>query len=211
VDALARQRVTLWKEGLPDRTVWLVIKRPLGAAPSSTYALSHAPASTPWRLFVWLSGRRGAVAQGFEEGQTELGRDHDEVRQYPGWHHHLLTTRLAPFCLWHLKLPVGEKSAGPHRVAGADPVGRRLTLADVYGCRRAGVHRVGAAAQPPSVSSASGATTRGRMRRGRERFYTIEIIFVVNNCFQTAIAPPQVPAPEETEDVESTTSGEYPK
>jgi hypothetical protein len=49
------------------------------------------------------------------------------------------------------------------------------------------------------------------MRRGRELFYTIEIIFVVNNCFQTAISPPKVPAPEETEDVESTTSGEYPK
>src|SRR5262249_35219751 len=33
---LARQRVTLCKEGLPDRTVWLVIKRTLGAAPSYT-------------------------------------------------------------------------------------------------------------------------------------------------------------------------------
>jgi SRSO17 transposase len=30
----ARQRVTLCQEGLPDRTVWLVIKRTLGAAPS---------------------------------------------------------------------------------------------------------------------------------------------------------------------------------
>ena len=29
----ARQRVTLCKEGLPDRTVWLVIKRTLGASP----------------------------------------------------------------------------------------------------------------------------------------------------------------------------------
>jgi hypothetical protein len=49
------------------------------------------------------------------------------------------------------------------------------------------------------------------MRRGREIFSTIEIIFVVNNCFQTSISPPKVPAPEETEDVGSTTSGEYPK
>src|SRR5215813_376002 len=32
----ARQRVTLCKEGLPDRTVWLVIKRTLGAEPSYT-------------------------------------------------------------------------------------------------------------------------------------------------------------------------------
>ena len=33
VYAFARQRVTLCKEGLPERTVWLVIKRTLGASP----------------------------------------------------------------------------------------------------------------------------------------------------------------------------------
>jgi hypothetical protein len=49
------------------------------------------------------------------------------------------------------------------------------------------------------------------MRRGREIFSTIEIIFVINNCFQTPISPPKVPVPEETADVGSTTSGEYPK
>jgi SRSO17 transposase len=50
--ACARQRVTLCKDGLPDRTVWLVIKRTIGATPSCSYALSNAPASTPWRLLV---------------------------------------------------------------------------------------------------------------------------------------------------------------
>jgi hypothetical protein len=49
------------------------------------------------------------------------------------------------------------------------------------------------------------------MRRERERFSTIEIIFVVNDCCQTSISPPTVPLPEETEDLGSTTSGEYPK
>jgi SRSO17 transposase len=81
----ARQRVTLCKEGLPDRTVWLVIKRTLGAAPSYTYAISNAPASTPLRTFVWLSGLRWAVEQCFAEGKTELGMAHYEVRKYAGW------------------------------------------------------------------------------------------------------------------------------
>ena len=45
--------------------------------------------------------------------------DHYEVRKYPGWHHHMLTTMLAHFFLWHLKLHLGEKSPGPHRVAAA--------------------------------------------------------------------------------------------
>jgi len=43
----ARQRVTLCKDDLPERTVWLVIKRTLAAAPSYTYAISNAPVSTP--------------------------------------------------------------------------------------------------------------------------------------------------------------------
>jgi SRSO17 transposase len=132
VYAFARQRVTLCKEGLPERTVWLVIKRTLGADPVYSYAISNAPASTPLRTFVWLSGGRWAIEQCFEEGKTELGMAHYEVRKYSGWHHHMLTTMLAHFFLWHLKLHLGEKSPGPHRVAAADVIGSRLTLADVY-------------------------------------------------------------------------------
>jgi hypothetical protein len=127
----ARQRVTLCKDGLPDRTVWLVIKRTLGVEPTYSYYSSNAPASTPLHTFVWLSGLRWAVEQCFEEGKTELGMAHYEVRKYPGWHHHMLTTMLAHFFLWHLKLRLGEKSACPHRVAAADIIGRRLTPADV--------------------------------------------------------------------------------
>jgi SRSO17 transposase len=128
----ARQRVTLCKDGLPDRTVWLVIKRTLGADPVYSYAISNAPASAPLRTFVWLSGVRWAIEQCFEEGKTELGLDHYEVRKYPGWHHHMLTTMLAHFFLWHLKLHLGKKSTGPHRVTAADVIGGRLTPTDVH-------------------------------------------------------------------------------
>src|SRR5215472_14727469 len=130
--AFARQRVTLCKEGLPERPGWLVIKRTLGVEPTYSYYISNAPASTPLRTLVWLSGVRWAVEQCFEEGKTELGMAHYEVRKYPGWHHHMLTTMLAHFFLWHLKLRLGEKSACPHRVAASDLIGCRLTLADVY-------------------------------------------------------------------------------
>jgi len=70
---------------------------------------------------------------------------------------------------------------------------------------------VGAAAQPPSVSSASGAASRGRMRRWLEVFSATEIIYVVQDSFETSVSPPKVPAPEETEDVDPTTIGAYPK
>src|ERR687886_914496 len=41
--AFARQRVPLCKEGLPDRTVWLVVKRREGPVPAYPYSISNAP------------------------------------------------------------------------------------------------------------------------------------------------------------------------
>jgi len=152
--AFARQRVTLCKDGLPKRTVWLVIKRTIEGEPTYSYYISNAPVSTPLRTFVWLSGVRWAVEQCFEEGKTELGMDQYEVRKYPGWHHHMLTTMLAHFFLWHLKLRLGKKSPGADGVATADVVGGRVTAAARDGGGRAGVGRVGAAAQSPRLSLA---------------------------------------------------------
>jgi hypothetical protein len=41
-----KRLVTLCRHGLPDRAVWLVMKRTLGAQPSSWYDMSNAPLST---------------------------------------------------------------------------------------------------------------------------------------------------------------------
>src|SRR5713101_1693101 len=108
--AFASKRVTLSKEGLTDRTGWLVIKRTLGSSPTYSYYLSNAPASTPLRLFVWLSGVRWAIEQGFEETKTARGMAHEEGRKYPGWHHHILTCMFAHFFLWHLQIRLGKKA-----------------------------------------------------------------------------------------------------
>jgi SRSO17 transposase len=125
----ARQRVTLCKDGLPERTVWLVLKRSMGLEPTYTYYISNAPGSTPLRTFVWLSGLRWAVEQCFEEGKTELGMDHYEGRKYSGWHHHMLTTMLAHFFLWHLKIRLGKKSACPDRGPAPEIAGGHLAPA----------------------------------------------------------------------------------
>jgi SRSO17 transposase len=163
--AFARQRVTLCREGLPERTVWLVIKRCGRAEPSYSYYISNAPASTPWRTFVWLSGLRWAIEQCFEEGKTELGMDHYEVRKYTGWHHHMLTTMLAHFFLWRLKLRLGKKSSRTHRGAAADPLGRGVTPADVYDCGGSGLGCMGAAAQSSGVSCPPQATRDRKLNK----------------------------------------------
>jgi SRSO17 transposase len=150
--AFARQRVTLCKEGLPERTVWLVIKRTAGPEPVYAYAISNAPVSTPWRTFVWLSGVRWAIEQCFEEGKTELGMAQYEVRKYPGWHHHILTTMLAHFFLWHLKLRLGKKSARVDSVAAPASLGSGLAATDVYHRRGLGVDHLGTTTQSSGLS-----------------------------------------------------------
>jgi SRSO17 transposase len=128
----ARHRVTLCKDGLPERTVWLVIKRTRGPEPTYAYAISNAPASIPFRTLIWLSGIRWAVEQCFEEGKTELGMAHYEVRKYAGWQHHMWLTMLAHFFLWHLKGRLGEKSTSTDGVAAPPVIRSRVTPAYLY-------------------------------------------------------------------------------
>jgi SRSO17 transposase len=110
--AFARRRMTLAKDGLPYKTVWLVIKRSLEDTPTYWYYVSNASTSARLELFVWLSGMRWPVEQCFEESTGEFGMDHDEVRKYAGWHHHILTCLLAHFFCgsssshWDSELPV---------------------------------------------------------------------------------------------------------
>ncbi|MDY6827713.1 MAG: IS701 family transposase, partial [Bacillota bacterium] len=105
-----RRRVILGVDGLPQKTVWLLIRRTLDDDPEYSYFISNASASIRLQTLVWLSGLRWAIEQCFEEAKSELGMDHYEVRKFTGWHHHMLTCMLAHFFLWHLKIRMGKKS-----------------------------------------------------------------------------------------------------
>jgi SRSO17 transposase len=112
-----KRQVILAKKGLPEKTVWLVIRRTLEPTPTYSYFISNAPVSTRLKTFVWLSGIRWAIEQSFEETKSELGMDQYEVRKHPGWNHHILTCMLAHFFLWHLKIRLGKKSTCHYAVA----------------------------------------------------------------------------------------------
>ncbi len=105
-----KRRIVLSHAGLPEKTVWVVIRRTLGEKPGYSYYISNAPVSTRLKLFVWLSGLRWSIEQCFRETKTELGMDQYEVRKFPGWHHHILTCMLGHYFLWHLKIRLGKKS-----------------------------------------------------------------------------------------------------
>ena len=113
----AIKRVVLARNGLPEKTVWLIIKRTIGCNPTYKYFISNAPEDTKLKTFVWLSGLRWAIEQCFEETKSELGMDQYEVRKYTGWNHHILTCMLSHFFLWHLKIRLGKKSSVYYSVA----------------------------------------------------------------------------------------------
>jgi hypothetical protein len=131
-----KRRVTLCYDGLPAKPVWLVMKRTVGERPSYWYYVSNAPVSARLPLFVWLSGVRWAIEQCFEEAKSELGMDQYELRKYPGWHHHMLTSMLAHFFLWHLQIRLGEKSPGYYGVPAEDLVGDGVALQKLDDRRR---------------------------------------------------------------------------
>ena len=112
-----RRQVILSVKGLPEKTVWLLIRRTIGDDPEYSFFVSNSSSSTRLKTLVWLSGLRWAIEQCFEETKTELGMDHYEVRKFMGWHHHILTCLLAHFFLWHLKIRMGKKSAVHYAVA----------------------------------------------------------------------------------------------
>lgn len=112
-----RRQVILAAAGLPNKTVWLLIRRTLGDDPDYSFFISNASSNSRLRTLVWLSGLRWAIEQCFEETKSELGMDHYEVRKFPGWQHHILTCLLAHFFLWHLKIRMGKKSTVYYAIA----------------------------------------------------------------------------------------------
>lgn len=112
-----RRQVILSNGGLPEKTVWLLIRRTIGDNPEYSFFICNASSSMRLKTLVWLSGLRWAIEQCFEETKTELGMDHYEVRKFMGWHHHIITCMLAHFFLWHLKIRLGKKSTIYYAVA----------------------------------------------------------------------------------------------
>jgi SRSO17 transposase len=112
-----KKRVVLSKDGMPDKRVWLLVRRTIGKDPTYSFFISNAGRSTRLKTLVWLSGIRWAIEQCFEEAKSDLGMDHYEVRKFPGWRHHMITCMLAHFFLWHMRIRWGEKSTSYYAVA----------------------------------------------------------------------------------------------
>lgn len=124
-----KRKIVLAKDGLPTKTLSLLVRRTVGINKEYSFFLCNPFSSERLDTLVWLSGLRWAIEQCFEETKTELGMDQYELRKLPGWYHHILTCMLAHFFLWHLKIRLGKKSASGYGFAATIASEMRPTLA----------------------------------------------------------------------------------
>jgi len=105
------RRVWVWDGTKQDsvRARLLIVRRE--ADGTHKYSLSNAPADTPWERLGHMQGQRYFIERAFEDGKSELGMAHYEVRSWRGWHHHMALCCLAHlFCL---KERIGYKQEHP--------------------------------------------------------------------------------------------------
>ncbi len=107
---IAARRVVMVEDGLPGRTEWLVIRRPLGkSAPDSwKYYRSNAPKRTALKTLARLTAWRWPIETVIEECKDELGFDQYEVRGWLGWHHHTTMTMLSHHFLVELRVEMAD-------------------------------------------------------------------------------------------------------
>lgn len=114
-------RAVTTRHGMPGPEVWVLVRRAVGevgAEQEVKIYLSNAPAETPLGELVRVSGLRWPIECCFEEGKSELGLDHYELRSWPGWHHHMTLVLLAHHFLVRLRQRLNQRG-GAFGTAGS--------------------------------------------------------------------------------------------
>jgi SRSO17 transposase len=139
----AALRAVTTRHGVPGGEVWVLMRRAVGEPGEEVEVkvyLSNARAGTPLAELVRVSGLRWPIECCFEEGKSELGLDHYELRSWPGWHHHMTLVLLAHHFLVRLQQRLNERggsSGAPGSAARADLAGR-LDRSSGLASRRSG-------------------------------------------------------------------------
>ena len=108
----AALRALTTRHGVPGPEVWVLFRRAVGEPDAEAEVkiyLGNAPADTPLAELVRVSGMRWPIESCFEEGKSELGRDHYELRSWPGWHHHMTLVILAHHFLVRMQQRLNQR------------------------------------------------------------------------------------------------------
>jgi len=104
------------RHGLPGSAVWVLFRRTIGQPDTKREVkiyLSNAPADTPLAQLVRISGMRWPIESCFQEGKSEVGLDHYELRSWRGWHHHMTLVILAHHFLVRLQQRLEPRGGEP--------------------------------------------------------------------------------------------------
>jgi SRSO17 transposase len=100
------------EEGVPGEEQWLLLVR--DALDGETkILLSNAPEETPLGTLLHVAFSRWHVERLFQEGKSEIGLDHFEIRTYPGLMRHLAISALSLLFLAEQKERLRGKKGGP--------------------------------------------------------------------------------------------------
>ena len=65
------------------------MRREVSAPEKIKHALSNAPSDTPAERLATMQGHRFWVERAFQDGKSECGLGHYQVRRWSAWHHHI--------------------------------------------------------------------------------------------------------------------------
>ena len=117
------KRLRVWLEdeqGLPTRPYHLLVACNVLEPEQLKYFISNAPEDTPVTTLLLVAFSRWKIERMFEDGKSELGLDHFEVRQFGSIQRHLILSCVSYlFLAEFLQARRGEKP-GPDALPGAD-------------------------------------------------------------------------------------------
>jgi SRSO17 transposase len=115
------RRIPVWLEkpdGLPTRPHHLIVAQSVLNKAELKFFISNAPERTPIEDLLFVAFSRWRVERLFEDGKSELGMDHFEVRKYASVHRHLILSCVSHAFLAEVKQRRQPKSPGPHGQPG---------------------------------------------------------------------------------------------
>lgn len=120
-----------------EQPLWLFVRKNQDG--TIKYALSNAPADTPFKTFCRVSLMRWPIEQCFQEGKSQLGMNHYEHRSWPAWHRHMLYVFLALHFLMRLRIRL-KKSPNDDTTLGT-AVARRGAAVEISDHKRCDADR----------------------------------------------------------------------
>ncbi len=99
------------RDNLPnDREEWLIIRKDIRDPAELKFCLSNASLDTPIEKLADMVAQRYWVEKALEDAKGEAKLDEYQVRNWQGWHHHMVMTLLAMLFLLQININLKDKA-----------------------------------------------------------------------------------------------------